>query len=36
MNFYEFAQNNPYLTFFLAMMLGSVIIGVAEAFGGKL
>ena len=36
MSFYEFASNSPFLTFFLAMILGDVIIKVTRAiFGHK-
>lgn len=34
MNFYEFASNSPFLTFFLAMILGDVAIKVVASICG--
>lgn len=35
MNFYEFAGNHPILTFFLALILGDVIIKTFRAIFGR-
>ena len=35
MTFYEFASKSPFLTFFLAMILGDVIIKTARAIFGR-
>ncbi len=31
MSFYEFASQNPYLTFFLFAVVGATLVGIAEA-----
>lgn len=35
MTFYEFASNSPWLTFFLAMIAGDVLIKVIRAIFGR-
>ncbi len=35
MNILEFMSNSPFLTFFLAYLMGETLVGIAKAIRGK-